>query len=169
MLIDKTEIALHRTISKSVKDDKINPYIVDAELLDLSKMLGELLFNDVVKNPASTNNAKLMNATEYTYDGNVYNHVGLKKILAILSYARYIMFGSPTDTPFGYVDKNYNDGVPVSNASKRDIYTKERQTANEYFQNVKAYLDRNSDDFPLWNASCGTRNGFNNIRISKIT
>ena len=33
-LIDKTEILLHRKIDKSVRDDKINPHIEDAEFLE---------------------------------------------------------------------------------------------------------------------------------------
>ena len=170
LLIDKIEIANHRQISTSVRDDKINPYIEDAELLDLRKMLGKALYNDISINPTKATNVELLNGKTWQDDaGNSYQFVGLKKILSILAYARYIKFGSFTDTGFGYVQKSTQDSTPVPETSKRDNYTKERQTANEYFQDVKEFLDYSSDLYPLWNAHCGKRHGFNNIRISKIT
>ena len=133
MLIDKTEIAKHRTISKSVRNDKINPYIEDAETLDLKPLLGNALYFDLVKNQASVNYTALLDGSEFDVDGIAYKHPGLKKVLSIFSNARYVLFGSNTDTTFGLVQKSHQDSVPVPQTGKRDIYKKDQQTAIQYF------------------------------------
>lgn len=167
-LIDKTEIIKHRQISNSVRDDKINPFIEDAEFDDLKGLLGELLYNDIVDNPTDQQNIDLLDPFTYTYDSNQYKHKGLKKVLSIFSYARYIMFGSFTDTGFGFVEKNSQDSSNAELAQKKIVYKKEQQMAHKYFNEIKRFLDRNADTYTLWNADCQTQ-GARSIRINKIT
>lgn len=168
MLIDKTEIAKHRQISQSVRDDKINPFIEDAEFLDLKNLLGELLYNDITTNPNSANNVKLMDPLTYTYDGNEYRHQGLKKVLSIFAYARYVMFGSNTDTPFGVVNKRSQDSDNVGTDQLKIIYKKDQQVASQYYAEVRRYIERNVSDYPAYPESCQERSS-GKIRINKIT
>lgn len=168
MLIDKTEIAKHRQISQSVRDDKINPFIEDAEFLDIKGLLGELLYNDIVANPTDQKNLDILNPKTYTYGDYDYKHQGLKKVESIFAYARYILSGSNTDTGFGFVNKTSQDSDPVDSAQKRIIYKKEIQTAHLYFNEIKTFLNRNTDTYPLWNADCIPK-GAGRIKINKIT
>ena len=78
------------------------------------------------------------------------------------------MFGSSTDTPFGFVDKSTQDSNPVDNTQKRIVWKKEIQMAHAYFNEVKLYLNRNVSDYPLWNEGCKPR-GAGTIKINKIT
>lgn len=167
MLIDKTDIAQHREISRSVKDDKINPYIEDAELLDLKPLLGELLYNDIVDNSGDAIYVDLLEPKTYTYDGKNYKHSGLKKVLSIFANARYVIHGSYTDTGFGLVQKSNQDSQPVSETQKRNIYKKEQQTATAYFGAIALFLDRNKTVYPLWKVNC--QSGNRRIRFNKIT
>ena len=168
MLIDKTEISKHREISKAVKDSKINPFIEDAELLDLKPLLGNKMYFDLVANKTEANYVKLLDGGSFDVGEIEYSFVGLKKILSIFVDARYKLFGSATDTPFGLVEKSNQDSQPVSIATKKDIYTKNRQIAYQYFSDVKLFLDNNKTDYPLWKTDCKQRvtGGF---RISKIS
>lgn len=168
MLIDKIEIAKHRQISQSVRDDKIDPYIEDAEFLDLKNLLGELLYNDIVANPTSAENIKLMDPFAYTYEGYNYKHQGLKKVLSIFSYSRYIMFGSNTDTPFGLMNKRSQDSDQVETDQLKIIYKKDQQIAHQYFGEIRRYLDRFASTYPLWQVDC-SGSGSGKIRINKIT
>jgi len=163
MLIDKAEIIKHREISKAVRDDKINPHITDAEELDLAPLLGELLYNAIATTPGD--HAELLEGGAYAVDGVTYTQPGLNKVLAIFAYSRYILFGSFTDTAFGFVEKSNQDSQPVGGSSKKTIYTKERQTAEAYFSKVGLYLTRK--DYTNWN-SCD-RPASSGLRISKIT
>ena len=168
MLIDKTEIAIHREISRTLKNDKINPIIEDAELLDLKPLLGEALYNDIVDNPTTAANIKLLDPLTYTYNGTQYKHQGLKKVLSIFVNSRYVLSGSYVDTGFGLVQKNNQDSTPVPEASKRNIHKQDKQTATAYFNEVALYLNRNASDHPLWNSGCNTTS-ISGIRISKIS
>lgn len=163
MWIDKVEIAKHREISKNVRDDKINPYIEDAQRLDLKPLLGERLYNAINKTPA--NHTLLMDGGEYTYEGETYDHPGLKKVLSIYAYARYVMFGSYTDTAFGFVEKSSQDSKSVGDAHKRTLYTQNQNTAAAYFEEVALYMSR--VNYALWKTDC--RPNYSGFRISKIS
>lgn len=159
-LVHKKDIARYRELSKNVRDDKINPYIDDAEFLDLRPLIGGNLYRAIKKNPAQY--AELLN-------GNEDMPGGLIKVISIFAYSRYILFGSFTDTGFGYVEKMGQDSQPVSASSKKDIYTKERNTATQYWYEVERYL--NASDIEVWktrNNSCKPRS-YSGLRISKIT
>lgn len=162
--IDRTEIAKHREISKNVREDKINPYIEDAQRLDLKPLLGERLYNAIDRN--SANHAELLDGGEYEYNGETYDHPGLKKVLSIFTYARYIMFGSYTDTAFGFVEKSNQDSKPVADSHKRTLYSQNQNTAAAYFEEVALFMNRR--DYSLWKSGCAPKRsgGFN---ISKIS
>lgn len=167
MLISKEEISNYRDISRGVKDDKINPFIDDAQFQDLRPLLGERLYYDLVKNSEDQKYVELLDGGEYEYNGFTYNNPGLKKVLAIYTYARYVLFGSFTDTAFGFVQKTTQDSQAVGDSQKRNIHTQERNTAFNYWIEVAAFLNRNSETYTYWSSnSCKKRKG---IKISKIS
>ena len=168
MLITRIDIALYREIARGVREDKINPYIDDAEALDLKPLLGNSLFYDLVKNAATQKYIDLLDAKEFDVNGVTYKHVGLKKILAIFSDARYKLFGSMTDTSFALVEKNYEGSTPVSHTSKSSYYKLNQQIATQYFADVALFLDNNKDIYTLWKQGCETR-PMGTFRISKIS
>lgn len=164
-LITKSEIRKHRQISKSVKDITINQYIDDAQITDLCPLLGEQFYFSILANPS--NYEDLLNETEYQYNGATIKMAGLKKVLSLFAYARYILHGTQTDTPFGYVEKQYQDSTPVSRPNRKEIYKSNQQTAMQYWEQVKAYLNRNATDYPFWNSGCSkTKRTF---RLNKIS
>lgn len=169
MLIDKTIIAKYREVSRSVRDDKINPHIDDAEFLDLRPLLGRKLLKALEDNKTDGGAYQLLlEGGEYTYDGEDYKQPGVEKVLSLFAYPRYILHGGFTDTAFGFVEKSNQDSTPVSTASKRDIYEKDRNAAMEYWYEVETFLNRMKADYPEWGeSSCNVRRtGF---RISKIS
>jgi len=168
MLIDKTEVRNHREISRGVRDEKINPFIEDAENLDLKPLLGDKLYFALIAAPTDARFVDLLDPKTYTYNDNTYQHQGLKKVLSIFSFARYQIHGSFTDTGFGFVSKKTQDSEPVSETQKRNLYTKERQTAVAYFNEVALFLSRNSDIYPEWNSGSVSR-ALGSIRITKIS
>ena len=170
-LIDKTTIARYRQISKSVRDEKIDPHIDDAEFLDLKPLLGdqfyfELLDKVTASDPLYT--TRLMSPYTYTYEGKKYRHMGIERVHSLFSYARY-KIDSSTDTPFGSVDKRFTDGVASTPAALRDIYKKNRQEASQYFNDIIIYLNRHRESYPLWGSDCGSSGYTGGVRITKIT
>ena len=169
MLITKTDILTYRPISKSVRDALINPYIKDAERLDVRPLLGELLYRAIDKTPSNVEYIKILDPFEYTYGDYIYNHDGLKQVIALFAWSRYVYFGSNVDTGFGFVNKSTQDSEPVTIAGKKAVYLKERQTALEYWADIERYLDRNATTYPLWRSGACNNGKISGIRISKIT
>jgi hypothetical protein len=165
-LINRTDIQVFRQISNSVYDDVLNQHILDAQFVDLQDLMGMDFYNDLIRNSASVENTSLLDGGTYTYNGITYTNVGLKAVLSHYAYARYIMFGSQTDTPFGFVEKSTQESNAVSEGGKKTMFKMNQQTAYKYWENVVAFLNRKAVDYPLWKNGCiQTKSTF---RISKI-
>lgn len=147
-LITKTDIASKRPISKSVADAKIDPFIEDSHLLDLLPLLGERFYFAIVEAPESY--VDLLNEKEYQYDGHTLKSPGIKRVLIDFAFARYMMHGSVTDTPFGMVQKESQDSSVVGRTDKKESYKLHQQTAMQYWGQVENYLNRNFNLYPLW-------------------
>ena len=166
-LIGRTDIQVYRQISNSVYDDVLNQHISDAEFVDLQELMGMDFYNDLVRNKATALNVSLLDGGTYTYNEITYTNVGLKAVLSHYAYARYIMFGSQTDTPFGFVEKSTQESNPVSESGKKIMFKMNQQTAFKYWENVVSFLNKNESDYPLWKNGCNqTKTKF---RISKIS
>ncbi len=166
LLINRTDIADYRQISDTVKDKVLNSFINDAQFVDVQKLLGRDFYNDLIRNFTDTNYQTLLNSGEYTFQTVTYTNVGLKAVIALYTYSRYVLEGSQIDTAFSFVEKLNPDSQPVSMESKKTRAKSNQQTAFNYWENVIDFLDRNSSDYPLWVSGCVVkRSGF---RISKI-
>ena len=150
-LISLTDIQKHRAISQSVELLNINQFIDDAQVGDLRPLLGEKMYFDLLNN--SSNYTELLDETDYTHDGVTYTSPGLK-VLSYYAYARYIMHGSATDTPFGFVQKGYQEEIQIDRSGRREMYKATQQLAAQYWSQVEIYLNRNFDKYPLWGEGC---------------
>ena len=166
-LINKTDISQYRQISASVKDAKINPFIADAQLLDLLPLLGEKMYYDLMANP--TNYVDLMNPKAYQYNNQTIESPGFKIVLCHFAYARYIMHGSQTDTPFGMVENIYQDGNHVSRTDKKEIYKQSQNVAMQYWGPVEVYLNRNINIYKLWRVDLLVNPQRKNFKLKHIT
>lgn len=170
-LTTKAEIAEYREIATTVKDKKFNPYLEDAQELDVLQAVGEVFFRWIEDNPTNALAVAVLDPKTYQDDdGNTRRHQGLKKVIGIFAYARYILFGSGTDTGFGYVEKQHQDSRQVSDIGKRNKYKAEQQTATQYLSQVLRYVAENYTDYePLGYNSGNCRTNTSGIRISKIS
>lgn len=163
-LITRNDIAELRQISNTPHDAKLNEMIIDAQMMDLQPLLGELFFNKLVTNPS--NYSELMDGGVYEYNGESYHNYGLKKVLVYFSYARYVMFGSAIDTPFQQVFKQNENSQPVDNATKKTTYNMNRDSAYQVWENVKNYLTRMQH--PDFKHNCQTSAPSRGMKIFKI-
>lgn len=169
MLTNKTEILKHRELSRGVKDEKLQPYIDDAENLDLKPLLGSsfYLWLDDNKDDGDVVDA-ILKPKKYTYNGENYSHPGLYKVASLFAWARHVLHGSNTDTPFGFQQKTHQNSAPVSTSGKKQVYTMDRQAAMQYYNEVRIYIERNIEDYPKWKTNCKRSGSFSGFRVSKI-
>lgn len=139
-LITRNDIARYRQLSKTPHDTKLNEMILDAQMMDLQPLLGEKLFNQIMADPES--HEALLTGGIYEHEGISYTNYGLKMVLAYFSYARYVMFGSVTDTPFSVVEKLGTESRPAELSTKKSMYSMNREGALQLWENVKNYLTR---------------------------
>lgn len=139
-LITRNDIAKYRQISKSPNDAKLNEMILDAQILDLQPLISETLYNKLLATPEDYQD--LLEGNVYEADGISYTNYGLKMVLVYFAYARHIMFSSVTDTAYSVVEKLNDNSRPADISSKKTIYTLNRESAFQVWENVKNYLIR---------------------------
>lgn len=142
---------------------------LDAQFVDVQKLLGSEFYNDLVRNSTNTVYQTLLNGGEYLSSGITYTNVGLKSVIVFYGYARYVLFGSVQDTPFSFINKETNDSSRVEFSEKKNIAKNNENIAFNYWESVRAFLDRNSNDYPLWNdIDCRIRRRNTGFKITKI-
>lgn len=161
-LLTRSDIARYRQIAKTSNDDKLNEMILDAQLLDLQPLLGERLFNELTDKPDE--HIELLNGGIYEHNGISYTNYGLKMVLAYFAYARYVMFGSVTDTPFSVVEKLNSDSRPLDVTAKKTMYQLNREAALQVWTNVNNYLIRTKYE----GFKKSSNKGMQGLRFSKI-
>lgn len=147
-IITHAEINAKRDISSNKKTIRSQQHIDDAEYIDVRPLLGRKMYLDLIANITDAKYTNILNEHTYTYDDFEYTHPGLKSVLIEFAYSR-ILFFTEVDTPFGFVDKSYNDGVKPSRERLKSRYTDTRKTAMILWEEVKLFIERNIDDYPF--------------------
>jgi hypothetical protein len=113
-------------------------------------LLGVLLYNDVVANPTVGTNVQLLAGEDYEYGSRTYSFKGVKKYLSYLFFYKYSLEGQVKYTDSG----RQNFEVDFATKSQRGI---DAQVINNFIDKAKLigeetrlYLERNSEDFPLY-------------------
>lgn len=164
MLVTRDDVLSVRKISKQADSSMMNQFIEEAEFMDLKPLLGELYF--AVKN-APTEDKYIKLLEPQTWGDKNHYHYGLKNVLSIFSYARYVLRGSFINTGFGSVVKTHQDSKPTEFIHKKAMYKEERAIAFSYFQSVVSYIEDNITDYPEWN-TCEKRKTIG-FTIKKVT
>lgn len=121
----------------------------DVEVYDIDLLLGNALYQDVVKNPQ--NYESLLNAAEFeSCDGLTLKHKGLKFVIAYLNYAKYVSESHIADTFSGLRQKANPDSETISKGDIERLYKQNRDIAFHAFELIKEYLDRNQSIYSLW-------------------
>lgn len=173
LLITKTDFAAYRNLTVNIDDSKrLEPFILEAQRLDLSKMLGKRLYFDMLKYLASysagitdqTDGApynpttdelwfqKLLNGASYNYtwpDQSITTKVyaGLKPVLVYLSFARFVRSDNVRSTQSGFVKKTVDFSVQVSDKEIQAVASRAEADANAFFTTVEDFMADNAGYF----------------------
>ncbi len=150
LLLNRTDVEKYFQVAIGRNDKDFNKFIQQAQMFDLRNLLPEKFFYDMIKNKDEASYQKLINGGEYTYEDYPYQHEGIKGVLAHFIYGTYLFKGGITDTSFGQVIKQTPHSDPVDFKERKDWYYKHREHAGVLFEDVKNYLDRNKEQFPIW-------------------
>lgn len=158
-LIQISDIKAIKPISDNIDVARLDPYIIEAQDLDIRPFLGDPLFYDLVEgvnaSPQSTKYLELINGKSYT---NSYGHTiyfdGLKVAIAYFAYARFMQNQGINVTRFGIVKKLNDTSEPIDQAAIDRFVGNTRSIGNSYIAQVEAFLDddyrQTTRVYPLW-------------------
>lgn len=166
LLISRTDF---NTYNRKISDSAFNKgildqFIRDAQFVDLKELVGDDFYFDMITNSNTTEYQALINGGIYQYGGKTYTNVGLKAVIVHFAYARYVLMGSNTDTPFGMVVKQDNNSQQTPANKNKMIWRMNKNMAVSYWENARRFIERNKSDYPLFNSHFKRTN----FKISKI-
>ena len=142
-LVIYSDFAAYREISVNVDSAKrIDPYVVEAQELDLRPFLGDVFYQEILSSPSTY--ATLLDGGTYAYGDYNYTFKGLKAALVYLSYARFVNNDDVKSTPAGLKRKITNESEFLSEKTLARIVANAREIAAAYLDQCKTFLCRNS-------------------------
>lgn len=159
-LINVQDIQAFKGITSNLKLQKdLDPHILEAQEFDLRPFVGESFYLEIVAQfptlPSPFDD--LWNGVKYTYQGDEYQHEGLRAVLVYHSYARYVSEGNIHSTPAGFVKKTNNFSESVGEKTISRLISQARAGATAHESRVLDYLIRNKTLFPDFKCP-GTKN-----------
>lgn len=156
LLISKSDVEKYFQVAIGRNETEFNKYIRQAQQFDLKKLMPEQFFYDLLKNRTDNDYQKVINETEYTFKDGNYEHAGLKGVLIHFTYGLYIFKSNIQDTSFGFTVKTNGQSEPVDYKERRDWYYEHKAQANQIWEDVKRFIERNIDSFPVWKEATKT-------------
>ena len=172
MLISITDIQEHKPISSNIDvTKKLNPFIKEAQVMDLRPILGDAFYLDLVADieasPSLTKYADLWNGSTYLIGSDTYQNDGLKVVLVYYAYSRFLNRSNTNSTAFAMVQKTNPNSEPLTEAALARLVGQATSGAKFHEANVKKYLDNNASTYPLY--KCKNNNGrTGGIRITAV-
>lgn len=169
ILITRNDLKPFRKISLNTSWDKLGPYILEAQELDLKPILGQELYYDLIEDfnasPSLSKYYYLYHGSTYTCGDTKVTHNGLIPVLAYFAYSRYVEDAGITDTPSGLKQKNNDYSENISEKTVGRVSDQARSSGAAYMNEVIAFLNNKRADYPFWKCSSGNKR---TVRITSI-
>ena len=159
-LITKTDIKTYRPTAE-LDDARINPFIIEAQNMDLRPVLNDVLFYDfitkfnVTLDPMYAKYQKLLNGGTYTYNSQTIYFDGVKAMLSYYALARFVVANPVNVTRMGVAIKTLQQSEPADAATIKYFVNDLRGTAIGYQNQIIQFLITNPTDYPLYNLGGG--------------
>lgn len=144
-LITAAEFAANRKISRKYSQQKADESIELAQESDLQDVLGDFYF-DLIQGFQDPSFADLMNGSTFVYNDETFIHLGIKKMLSDLTFARYIYNINVNLTSFGAGSKDTQDSTPIDRNTTKDLAKQAQQDSDVKFRTIKKYLLSNPNN-----------------------
>lgn len=171
LIITIDDIREFRAMAKEIPVDRITPFIQEAQIFDLKKLLGDPLYLDFIKKFDQTGDAKysayqeLLNGVEYSYGGNEIEHPGLIGYLSYCTLVRF--FNNPQmATRYGLVIKNNDQQSTALDTKAIAVAVAElRSNALALQVDIIKFLRARGADYPLYVFQDGSALGQTGVKF----
>ncbi len=173
LLISFPDFAPFTDICSNIdKSRKLDPYIRQAQELDLKEVLGDEFFysllSDFEDSPSLGTYNDLMKGCIYEKNGATLRNPGLIPVLCYFTYSRYVISKPYTDTAFGMMQKKNEYSEPVSGRDLARLADSSRSIAHAYMSDVLKYLNSRNPSYPLWKNGCSASKNKMSIKITGV-
>lgn len=133
--------------------EKFEQFVKKAQLLDVRPVLGIRLFTELLANSGDERFQNLLNGETYTdASGNDVEFLGLKDIICLFAFSRFIEQHGISITETGAVEKNIQEATNVDYRRLDRLSRDAKTEATQYIEDLKMYLYYKRELFPLYNA-----------------
>lgn len=171
MIITSSIIREVKPFSEGLNDSKrVNPYIIEAERIDLVNVIGDAFYTDLVdglaESPVQAKWSNLIDGLSYTYNNRNYTFWGLKYALAYWSYARLIQSQQINIVSSGLVRKTFDNSEVLDTRAIKIEVDKCNEIAMSYARQCIDYIKRNISTYPTFD--CGDEGKQGSYIITEI-
>jgi len=164
LLISKDDIAQYYPTAV-LDDNRINPFIQNAQLVNLTAFMGDALVWDLVNkyddgtSPDYDKYKFLRNGGQYIDRRNNQSYfTGVTPVLVYYALASFVESNPTQITRFGVQTKTTDNSTTPDPQQVRKLIESLRSTALTFQLKVIDYLDYKRALYPLWNASDNASN-----------
>lgn len=174
-LITLNDIKAIRQIASNIDDvASIDPYIIEAQNVDLRKLLGIKFFNVLLKELAlatpPVRATNILGGCTYTTtdDDTEIAFAGIKPLIAYYAYARAIPNLGKRVARMGVVKKVTNFSEPAEPAEISAMVIEAKSNAKVYEEDLLFFLDNNKDTYPEFFNTPGAGSVKPAVRITAV-
>lgn len=151
LLVTQDDIKVYRPTAE-LDEDRIAPYIKEAQRHDMRPILGDALYLDFIKGFDSvTKYQELLEGKEYTVSGEAILFEGAKPVICYYALARFLR-GNPLQiTRFSIVTKLAPQSEQADPALVNAEVNSLKSVALDYANNLTKFLANNTSVYTLYN------------------
>lgn len=129
---------LSREISAQLRDERIIPFIKEAEDLYVRPAVSDDIYLDILHELNAEKYAVLLNGG--VYRGGTKYCSGLKKTTAYYTYAKILLNNQIAVTSYGVVQKSINESQQIERGNLMKAYNDAMITADKYMAECVVYI-----------------------------
>lgn len=155
-LITIEEIRELRPTSKNIPQDRILPFILEAQQHDLKPVLGDALYLDFTKkfdqsgDPMYSKYRDLLYGCEYSYGGATLEFPGVVPFLVYATLTRYYPNAPVNLTAFGVTVKKAEESDQVDPKVIAAVVAELNSISISYQSDIEKFLATRATDYPLY-------------------
>lgn len=171
LLINQQDIKIYRPTAE-LEDARINPYILESQLMDLKPVLNPALFLEFISkfnlesDPLYARYNELLFGKEYTYQGQTIRFEGVRPMLCYYTLARFVANNQAHITANSITVKTNAQSQPADPSIVRTMVNELRSCALNYQNEVVTFLERNPSTYPLYNSGGGSDAGIKKTSLN---
>ena len=174
LLLERTDFAEYRDMSKNIDDSRINSFIREAQVKELRAILGDELYlklildyDDNLKVFGEQRFTDLFFGVDYTFNAGTIRFNGCFGLLVMYAYKRILNHNQVNVTRYGVKNMTTEFSEETIGAKIRSEMVDSNAMALLYQNDAKKYLETETAQYPEWQTKVteADKTGFNFIKV----